>query len=287
MSARIVKRMRWLEIRLTRCSEATLFGPSTSICRRVASSQRQVRRMLVVDGSGHQTPAVVLTTTAARLEMSPFERGGRVYLAFRGGIATKPVLGSRATDARERMGGLAGRALAAGDLLPLGSAHDGRVGDAERPLGNALPNRGELVKLRVVAGPHAVGAIDALCGALFTVGTRSDRVGYRLETSGQPVTAPGDLLRRPTTMGSVEVTPSGEVILLMADRQPTRGYAQVAVVISADLPLAGQLTPGCAVRSCLARSMARGRRAAARRGSGGAVSSPTPRPHQLKRWSAR
>ncbi len=104
------------------------------------------------------------------------------------------------------------------------------------------------MKLRVVAGPHAVGAFDALCGALFAVGSRSDRVGYRLESAGQPVTAAGDLLSMPTTMGSVQVTPSGDVILLMADRQPTGGYAQVAVVISADLSLAGQLTPGCALR---------------------------------------
>jgi len=228
--------------------EATLFGPALDLPAGCVVAAAGASCTLVVDGTGHQTPAVVQTTAAARLEMSPFERGGRVYLAFRGGIATKPVLGSRATDARSGLGGPAGRALAAGDLLPLGSAHDGRVGDAERPIGNALPNRGELVTLRVVAGPHAVGAIDALCGALFTVGARSDRVGYRLETSGQPVTAPGDLLSLPTTMGSVQVTPSGEVILLMADRQPTGGYAQVAVVISADLPLAGQLTPGCAVR---------------------------------------
>ena len=34
----------------------------------------------------------------------------------------------------------------------------------------------------------------------------------------------------------------------MADRQTTGGYAQAAVVIGADLPLAGQLAPGDRVR---------------------------------------
>ena len=38
--------------------------------------------------------------------------------------------------------------------------------------------------------------------------------------------------------------PSGEPILLMADRQTTGGYPQIAVVITADLPAAGQLLPG-------------------------------------------
>ncbi len=228
--------------------EATLVGPVLDLPAGCVVAAAGASCTLIADGRNHQTPAIVQTTTPARLEMSPFQRGGRVYLAFRGGIATKPVLGSRATDVRSGLGGVAGRALAAGDALPLGSVHDGRVSDAGRRYANELPNPGELVKLRVVAGPHAVGAIDALCAALFTVGARSDRVGYRLETSGRPVTASGDLLSVPTTMGSVQVTPSGEVILLMADRQPTGGYAQVGVVIGPDLPLAGQLTPGCAVR---------------------------------------
>ena len=45
-------------------------------------------------------------------------------------------------------------------------------------------------------------------------------------------------------MGSIQVTGSGQPILLMADRQTTGGYPRIATVISADLPLAGQLAPG-------------------------------------------
>lgn len=47
-----------------------------------------------------------------------------------------------------------------------------------------------------------------------------------------------------TFTGAVQVPPSGEPILLMADRQTTGGYPQIAVVISADLSVAGQLLPG-------------------------------------------
>jgi antagonist of KipI len=227
--------------------EATLVGPVLDLPSDCVVAAAGALCALLVDGRSHETPAVVQIAAPARLEVSPLRRGGRLYLAFRGGIATELVLGSRATDARSGLGGLGGRALAAGDTLPLGAA-DGPLSETAPPAAEELPTRGELVKLRVVAGPHAVGAFDALCRALFTVGARSDRVGYRLETAGQTVTASGDLLSMPTTMGSVQVTPSGEVILLMADRQPTGGYAQVAVVISGDLPLAGQLTPGCAVR---------------------------------------
>ncbi len=47
-----------------------------------------------------------------------------------------------------------------------------------------------------------------------------------------------------TFIGGLQIPPSGDPILLMADRQTTGGYPQMATVITADLPLAGQLAPG-------------------------------------------
>ena len=76
-----------------------------------------------------------------------------------------------------------------------------------------------------------------------------------------------------TFAGALQVPPSGEPILLMADRQTTGGYPQIAVVITADLPLAGQLVPGdwCEFEMCSMRPtrgaalMRRGERRAVRR----------------------
>jgi allophanate hydrolase subunit 2 len=47
-----------------------------------------------------------------------------------------------------------------------------------------------------------------------------------------------------TFAGALQVPPSGDPILLMADRQTSGGYPQIATVVSADLPAAGQLAPG-------------------------------------------
>ena len=60
--------------------------------------------------------------------------GLRAYLAVAGGIAVPPVLGSRATYARGPFGGYQGRALRAGDRLPLGPARFPLP-----PTGRALP----------------------------------------------------------------------------------------------------------------------------------------------------
>jgi antagonist of KipI len=72
-------------------------------------------------------------------------------------------------------------------------------------------------------------------------------MGYRLEGRTIATDLGGSVITAPTTMGLVQLPPGGEPILLMADRQTTGGYAAAAVVISADLPLAGQLGPGHAV----------------------------------------
>jgi antagonist of KipI len=78
----------------------------------------------------------------------------------------------------------------------------------------------------------------------WTVSVASDRMGYRLEGPSLASAAPADVLTMPTAIGSIQVPPSGQPILLMADRQTTGGYLQPAAVIAADIPVAAQLAPG-------------------------------------------
>jgi antagonist of KipI len=74
-------------------------------------------------------------------------------------------------------------------------------------------------------------------------------MGYRLE--GPAVRASsgiGQVLSEGTPFGSIQVPPSGDPILLMADRQTTGGYARIGTVITADVGIAGQLAPGDTLR---------------------------------------
>jgi antagonist of KipI len=70
-------------------------------------------------------------------------------------------------------------------------------------------------------------------------------MGYRLDAPDQhagPVS--GEVISGPVPTGAVQVPPGAQPILLMADHGSSGGYAVAATVISADLPLAGQLAPG-------------------------------------------
>ena len=175
--------------------------------------------------------------------------GARSTLAFRGGIDVPPVLGSRATSLVSGMGPFGGRALAVGDVVPIGRAAPmGSAQPAGQPL--RLPDGG--ARLRTIPGPHearfASLALERLFSSPFTVTTQSNRMGFRLEGSELAHGEAPDILSDGTPLGSLQVPGSGQPILLMADRQTTGGYPKIATVISADVPLAGQLAPGDWIR---------------------------------------
>ena len=103
-------------------------------------------------------------------------------------------------------------------------------------------------RVRVMLGPHednfSPSAIHTFHSSRFLVTPDSNRMGYRLEGPRLEHHGGVDILSDATPLGSVQVPASGQPILLMADRQTTGGYPKIATVITADLPLAGQLAPG-------------------------------------------
>jgi len=191
--------------------------------------------------------------------------GARAYLAVAGGITTAPILGSRATHVLSAMGGLDGRPIAAGDRIPL-SAGPLSAGATPRPRG-PQGTYARHVALRVLPGPQDdffdPSAFDRLERATFTVSSQSNRMAYRLTGGTVSRVDDGEMISDATVFGGIQIPPSGEPILLMADRQTSGGYPQVATVITADLPLAGQLAPGdtlqfrvCTRREALAALLA-------------------------------
>ncbi len=179
----------------------------------------------------------------SRLTVGRRGSGARAYVAVSGGIAVAPVLGSRATHVMTRMGGLDGRPLRAGDLLPLGASRE------RRNTGDRFASRArDSGRLRILPGVHrqlfSDQAYRALQSGSYEVSQDSNRVGYRLEGTAIPHEPRADMISEATPMGAIQVPGSGLPILLMADRQTTGGYPQIATVIAADLPVAGQLGLG-------------------------------------------
>lgn len=180
-----------------------------------------------------------------RLKFGRIIEGARAYLAMAGGVQTPPVLGSRATHLVSHMGGHEGRALVAGDRVPIAAVPGPRP--QRKAVGLTLPSKRRAL-LRVVPGPQDdwfdADALKTIAGVSFRVSPRSNRMGYRLEGPPLARVREGELISEPVGIGAIQVPSAGEPILLMADRQTAGGYPKIGHVISADLPLAGQLAPG-------------------------------------------
>ncbi|MHB8619894.1 MAG: 5-oxoprolinase subunit C family protein [Chloroflexota bacterium] len=183
------------------------------------------------------------------LTLGRVRRGARCYLAAAGGIAVPEVLGSRATYTRASLGGLDGRALRAGDFLPVGQASN--VAGRALRLAPRLPEAGG-AEIRVILGPQddhfSSETLKQFLSATFRVSNEADRMGYRL--AGPPIhhDGPAEIVSDGIALGSIQVPPHGRPIVMMADRQTVGGYPKIATVISADVGLLAQCPPGTAVR---------------------------------------
>ena len=232
--------------------EITLIGPELAIGADTTMAISGAHFEVTCDDRPVATGASFGVRAGSRLKFGRVHQGARAYLAVAGGVQTPPVLGSRATHLVSRMGGVEGRALVAGDHIPIAAEAAPRP---HRKLpGLLLPTRGRAL-LRVLPGPQdywfAPDALKILTNVSFRISPRSNRMGYRLQGPPLPRVNDGELISEPVGIGAIQVPAAGEPILLMADRQTAGGYPKIGHVISADLPLAGQLAPGDSIEFVL------------------------------------
>jgi allophanate hydrolase len=169
-------------------------------------------------------------------------------LAVEGGIALAPVMGSLSTYARARIGGMDGRALVNGDLLPIVRAEvDERQEMGLPDLDLAVPSR-----IRIVLGPQddyfTPDALATLLGEPYRITRAADRMGMRLEGPALTHAKGFNIVSDGIAPGSIQVPGDGQPIILLADRQTTGGYPKIATVASVDLPALGRVGPSSVLR---------------------------------------
>lgn len=185
--------------------------------------------------------------------------GMRCYVLVSGGLALPEYLGSSATFTLGRFGGVAGRALAAADVLPIGPAPGppaGAVPGGEQPV---LTRDWELA---VTEGPHGApefftrADIETLLATGYEVHFNSDRTGVRLvgpkprwarPDGGEAGLHPSNIHDTAYSVGALDFT-GDTPILLGPDGPSLGGFVCPVTVTAADLWKLGQLCPGDRVR---------------------------------------
>jgi 5-oxoprolinase (ATP-hydrolysing) subunit C len=180
-----------------------------------------------------------------RLVVRAGDAGAWGYLAVSGHLDVAPVLGSVATHTRSGLGGLDGRALAAGDRLTIREPRPGD--DAPHRLLTPWLDR-DPREIRVVLGPQddyfAPDQIEAFLAGPWTVSPRGDRMACFLDGTPLRHAKGHDIVSDGVAMGAIQVPGNGLPIILMADRQSTGGYPKIATVIGPDLGRLAQVRGG-------------------------------------------
>ena len=220
------------------------FKAEAPICFAVTGGECDIRidNKPVAAGETHRLEA------GAILKIGALKEATWGYLAIGGGIQTPLVIGSRSTHLRFGLGGLDGRALVAGDMLPLLDTPP--TGPLLRPAtaraGANLPQpRGPI---RIIAGPQDAyfdaDVLARLTAEPFTITRQRDRMASVLDGPALPAARGHDIVSDGTVPGVIQVPGSGQPIVLMAECQTTGGYPKIATIISADLARFAQMPTG-------------------------------------------
>lgn len=200
-------------------------------------------RPVPMDTSIRAEAGSVLTARRSR-------HGLRTYLGAAGGIAVPTVLGSRSTDT---LSGLGPAPVTAGTSLPLGVPTNRVRPDHMLPPPD-LDERadGGQIDAEFVWGPRETWITDEACALLVTatwrVSTQADRIAARLDGPALTHRAQRELPSEGLPLGAIQVPPSGQPIIHLANHPPTGGYPVVGVVRRRDVWRIGDARPGTPLR---------------------------------------
>lgn len=177
------------------------------------------------------------------LEIADFKTGQYMYLAIKGGICSETILNSRSF-----FPGLTQTQLVSGDRINYQKSSPSYF-----PSHSYLKPREQNVGttyLEVYLGPEISQVNEKFLDQLFqrdySISTLQNRMGiYLNELLPNRMS---EILTAPVYPGTVQLTPSGKLILLMRDAQVTGGYPRILQVKEEGISKLAQLRPGQSIR---------------------------------------
>lgn len=241
--------------------EAVFMGPEIAFTEDTVVAVTGADMPMSVDGEAVEGWTSFAVKAGQTLGFGFLKSGARIYIAVSGGITTDPDLGSRSTYPIGALGGIDGRPIAAGDVIPTGKGDPSAAG---RSVPVAL-RRGPTTpaELRVLPGLYWNRLTDAAGEGFFedtwTVAPEADRMGYRFKGGRalefvdreQPFGAgadPSNIVDGCYSYGSIQVPGGTEPIVLHRDAVSGGGYFTLGAIISADMDLIGQLQPNTPIK---------------------------------------
>jgi Allophanate hydrolase subunit 2 len=202
----------------------------------------------MLDGEPLLTNRAYQVAAGAVLRFAHKKQGERCYLAVRHGWLVPQVMGSAATNLKSGFGGYQGRALKAGDSLPVKLYLPERCNSKKMPwfVPDFVPEN--TTELPVLKGPEwewlQEDARYQLQRSRFEVSRKADRTGIHWLGTVLQLKASCSMVSSPVIMGATQLLPSGQLLTLMADHQTVGGYPRVLQLCKVALPILAQSSAG-------------------------------------------
>ncbi|MFE3001030.1 biotin-dependent carboxyltransferase family protein [Nocardia sp. NPDC059246] len=234
--------------------ECLLGGLTISTDATVAVAVTGADAPLTIAGTPHPHACTIWLHPGQTLQLGTPTHGLRTYVAVRGGVEVEPVLGSRSCDT---LSGLGPAPLSAGAQLPIGNAQQPLPPITLAPICGL---QADIIDLRALRGPRDgwFKNPEALELGTWQATTNVNRIGLRLDRTDNSApmlerSCPGELPTEAVAPGSIQIPPSGQPVIFLADHPVTGGYPVIAVLAEADIDSAAQIRPGQRVRIRLLR----------------------------------
>jgi len=177
-------------------------------------------------------------SAGSTIEFVPNGMGIRGYLAVRGGLDVEEVMGSHS----QYVGVTTAARLQKGATLPLAGAPV----VATKPLPHLGLKPPTQDSLSVYPGPEweqlDKQMQEAILNSEWEVQPQSNRMAYVL--GAKEGVAGFDIVTAPVQPGMVQLTPSGQLVVLMRDAQTTGGYARVFQLDEPSMDVVAQRSSG-------------------------------------------
>jgi len=242
--------------------EITLIGPSLKLEKGTLFAITGGDISPTISGKKVPKGRPIYLNNDSILKFGPCKSGCRSYLAVAGGFEVLKVMESKSTYLRAEFGGFKGRALQKDDILSIGAKNSKSTkiikkleeikskSDFVCPswyIKNFMIQNSESTVIRVFEDRqfHKVSeeGMNKFFNSKFNIDIRSDRMGYRLSGEKIELKEKLEMISEEVSVGTIQIPPDGNPIILLADRQTAGGYPKIAHVASVDIQKIVQLKP--------------------------------------------
>lgn len=225
--------------------EITMIGPEILFDSDALIAISGAHFDIFIDDKLVKNDEAIYIKSGTMVKFGELKYGCRAYLAVAGKWKAKKWNGS-VSPLMQALEATPNSIIKKGTKLKIESAHLNKNGTKDK--NNSTPILSHMVRLRVNPGPEFENisrtSIAKFFGQGHIVSQDANRMGYRLKTELTSSEERQEMISSGIIPGTIQLTRSGQPIILLRDAQTTGGYPRIANIIEKDLDQIAQLKPG-------------------------------------------